>query len=176
MTGIAKDYASALFMLAAEENRVDDFARDMLLVQEMFAQNPEYVALLGSPALSAEEVEEIIANAFGDSVAEQVLFFLNLLCRRGHIQAIDDCAKEFDALYKTSKQISSAKVVSAAPLSDKQLDALKSKLEAIVGNAVEIQCSVDETIMGGMTVTVDGKLLDGSLKRRLNEVKEVISK
>lgn len=176
MTGIAKDYAEALFMLAAEESKQDDFARDMMLVQDMFAQNPDYISLLCSPALSAEEKEDILASAFGDAVAEQILFFLNLLCRRGHIEQVEECAKEFDALYKASKKISTAKVVSAAALSEAQMAALKAKLEKVVGNTVEIECSVDEAIMGGLTVSVDGKLLDGSLKRRLNEVKEVISK
>ena len=176
MTSIAKDYAAALFMLAAEENKQDEFAENVGLVGEMFRQNPDYIALLSSPVLSDVEKEDIINSAFGDSVAEQVVFFLNLLCKRGHIDRIEECAKEFNELYKASKLISSAKVVSAAKLSEKQTEKLKANLEKLIGHNVELECTVDETIMGGMTVYIDGKLLDGSLKRRLNEVKEVMGK
>lgn len=176
MTGIAKDYAAALFMLAAEENKQDDISRDVKLIQQMFSENPEYAELLSSPALGFDEAESIIDEAFGESISENAASFLKILCRRGHISQIDDCAKEFDALYKASKQISTAKVVSAAELSADQSAALKLKLEKLTGHTVELQCYTDDTLMAGLTVEIDGKILDGSLKHRLNEVKEVISK
>jgi len=176
MTSVAKDYSAALFMLAAEEGREDDFANDIKLVQKMFAENPDYIQLLYSPVLSHTQKEDIINEAFGESVAEQVVCFLGLLCRRGHIHCIDQCAEEFDKLYKASKQISAAKVISAAKLSEDQLTRLQLKLEKLVGHRVEIESETDETIMGGITVYIDGKLLDGSLKRKLNDMKEVMAK
>ena len=176
MTGIAKDYAAALFMLAAEEDRQDEMAQDVELIQKMFCENPEYCELLASPALGFAEAESIIDQAFEGSISEDEISFLKLLCRRRHISQITDCAKEFEALYKASKQISTAKVVSAAELTSEQQSALKNKLEKLTGYNIELQCVIDEALMGGLMVEIDGKVLDGSLKHRLNEVKEVISK
>ena len=176
MTSVAKDYAAALFMLGAEENRLDGFCADIQLVRDMFRENPEYIDLLASPALDSAEAEQIVCQAFQDSVDADVLSFLHILCQRGHIRQIDECCQEFETLYKTSKNISTAHIVSAVALSADQQTALKAKLEKALGRTVELVCRVDDTLMGGLTVTVDGKLMDGSLKHRLNEVKEVISK
>jgi F-type H+-transporting ATPase subunit delta len=78
-------------------------------------------------------------------------------------------------LYNESKSISWAHVRSAIPLTPEQKTALRLKLEKQSGRNVLLECSTDNTLLGGIVVEMDGKILDGSLRRRLQDVKEVMN-
>ena len=91
------------------------------------------------------------------------------------MRILETCLHEYMKLYNESKRVSWAHVTSAVPLTAEQKTALRLKLEKQSGRNVLLECTVDKTMLGGVVVEMDGKILDGSLRRRLQEVKEVIS-
>jgi len=105
---------------------------------------------------------------------EYVLSFVQLLCEHGYIKSFFECEKEFDALYMEARRTATAKVTSATPLTDDQKARLVEKIKALCGREVLPVYEIDESILGGVIVETDGKVIDGSLKRRLHEVKDVI--
>ncbi len=170
-----KAYGSALFALAKECDATAEYKAALDTVSEAFRENPLYLDFLASPGISKKERIEAIDQAFADALPEYVVSFLKLLCEKGHIRSFYSCVTEYKALLDASEKIITAKVTSAIPLTVKEKTALKEKLERISEHTVILDCSADKSLLGGMIVEVDGKIIDGSLRRRLREVKDVIS-
>lgn len=170
-----KEYATALFMLASEENCRDEILRDLTVVRNAFEENAELQELLSSPAIAKTERLGVIDAVFG-SLGEYTLSFLKLLCEKRLLNGFKDMADEYENMLEASRNLTVAKVTSAVELTEKERDALKKKLETMCGHTVVIETSVDETILGGMVIALDDKVIDASLRRRLSDVKEVISR
>ena len=174
MTEQSKAYAEALYALAAETGEEKACLDGLTLVLEVLADNPAYTELLASPAIPMAERNAVLEEAFGGRVPEQVLSFVGVLCAHGAVRSLPDCGAEYRRLYEAAVSLSTATVTSAVPLTEEQKALLRQKLEKISGRTVILACAVDESLLGGVTVQLDGKVLDGSLRRRLHDVKEVM--
>jgi F-type H+-transporting ATPase subunit delta len=175
MTDLAKEYGTALFALAMEENAAKEYAAALDLVREALEQEPEYLTFLISPSIPVRERIAAIETAFAQQVPEQVLSYLSLLCEKGRMACFWDSVEAYRALLDASQRVSKAKVTSAAELTLEEKEKLKCKLEAMCQGSVEPEYFLDEALLGGLIVEIDGKILDGSLRHRLQEVKEVMN-
>ncbi len=175
MIEIGKEYGTALFMLACEKNEQDICASALAAVKDAFLENPQYTELLSSPSISLKERLELIENCFSDHLPEYVLSYLKLMCEKGRIQYLLQSVEEYQALLNASKHIVRARITSAVELTDSEKKMLIQKLEAQGRSKVCAEYFVDESLLGGLTVEIDGKIMDGSLRHRLHEVKEVIN-
>lgn len=174
MAQVIKEYAMALFDLAQETDSVQEISDSLDTVLALFEENPEYMDFLSSPNIPKSERIAAIEQAFTGSVPENVVSFLSLFCERGRIRSLKECISEYRQLCDAANRISVADVASAVELTEAQKSALVQKLEKICGNAVVLNCTVDESLLGGMVVSVDGKVIDGSVKHKLRELKEVM--
>jgi len=169
-----REYATALFTLTAEENCTQAYVDYMKAIRDILSKNEEYVEFLSSPAVSIEERATAIDEAFGDSFPEYVLSFLKVLCENGRMKSVFGCIDEFIGLAMSVSHRTSAVIYSAVELSDEQKKAVVSKLEKITKKQVEAQYIIDESLIGGMKIEVEGRTFDGSVRHRLREVKDVI--
>ena len=96
------------------------------------------------------------------------------MCQKNIIGEIQGCAEEFDNLYREFKKISIAYVKSSVPLTEEQKEKLKTRLETVSGCNVTLECMVEEGLIGGVKVEMNGIIYDGSVKRKLEEIKKVI--
>ena len=175
MTDISKEYGAAIFAVACEENEKESYLRSLELIKDTFVSNEAYGEFLSSPAIPLKERLCAIEAAFSDNTPTHVLSYLMLLCEKGRISAFVPSVEEYRALYDASMRITVAKITSATPLSDGEKERLIAKLEATYKGSVSGEYYVDESLLGGVIVEVDGKVMDGSLRHRLREVKEVIN-
>ncbi len=173
MNAVYTDYADALFALARETGQ--DLSDDLLTVQQVFRDNPAYTELLSSPGIPLAERTAAIRQAIGEVVSPTVCSFVQLLCEHGHVKALSACIDDYMEQYRAARHLSVAEVVSAVPLTEEEQAALTRKLTAMSGRTVTLQCTVDPSLLGGVVVRMDGKVLDGSVKRRLRDMKEVIN-
>ena len=176
MTQSGNEYAVALFMLSEELNSSEKFLSELKTVSSVFSDNPEYMDFLASPGIPKAERTTAIEQAFSTACSEEIVSFLQLLCERGRISELFECITQFEQLFLESKRVVNATVSSAVALTDNEKERLIVKLEKISGKSVIVTWQIDESILGGVIVEIDGKILDGSLKRRLYEVKEVMDK
>lgn len=174
MAEISKEYAAALFMLACEENAKKEYVSALEEVKAAFSENMEYSEFLASPAIALSQRLSSIETAFSGKVPENILSFLLLLCEKGRISCLMEAVEEFFALVDASEHIVCAKAVSALELTEDEKKKLQDKLETLYKGKVDIEYSIDESLLGGLVVEVDGKVFDGSLRHRLHEVKEVM--
>ena len=97
-----------------------------------------------------------------------------LICRRGRARELPDAIAHYRQLADIRARTREARVVSAAPLTAEEKERLTAALEKKSGMKVTLSCAVDPSLIGGMTVEMDGRVTDGSVRTRLREIKEVI--
>ncbi|MBO4432282.1 MAG: F0F1 ATP synthase subunit delta [Clostridia bacterium] len=175
MISSSNDYANALFMIAVEDDKLETFSSDLSVIKQVFRENPDYALLLTSPNIPKSERQEAVDAAFGGKVDANILNFIKVLCDHNKIDTLDDCIKDFKALKKSAQNRVTAKVYTAVPISEAQEQALKEKLQKKFGMTVKIKSVIDKNMLGGVRVEIDGKIIDGSVKRQLHDIKEVIS-
>ncbi len=176
MTQISNEYAGALFELAREQGRAGEYSSALALIRRELDAQPEYIELLSSPNIPVEERKGLLERAFGAHVPADVLSFTQLLCEKGRIRTFGECADGYDKLYKALEAISSARIVSAVELTEDEKNALVSKLEKLTGRNVLPCYELDPSLIGGAVIYIDDTVIDGSLKSRLKEIKEVIGR
>ena len=163
-------------MLACETGEKENYSEALKRVEKLFLESPEYPIFLSSPSIPMSERLSAIDCAFGGKIPEHVVSFLMLLCEKGRMECFCEAAKEYSALLDASKRVLNARVTSAAELTEAEKEKLKNKLETIHKGEVRIEYLIDTALIGGLVVEVDGKIMDGSLRQRLREVKDVINR
>ena len=175
MTATGNNYAEALFMLAREENSIDDFFDSLKVVEGILKENPDYLQFLSTPSIPKSERTAALAAAFDGKINEHILSFVQLLCEHGKCETFFECVDEYEKLREWAKDTVVAVVKTAVELNDAQKTALIEKLEKRTGKTVSLKCVVDTTVLGGVVIELDGQLLDGSVKNNLKHAREVIS-
>ena len=174
MQEISKEYAQALFALGCECAEESALMQSLSELVALFESYPDYMELLASPALTMSERQGALARVLEDR-PEHVRSFLQLLCEKGRMRSFPACVKEYRRLLDAKERLRTAHVRSAFELTEQQKSALRQKLERVSGAHVTLECQVDASLLGGVIVEMDGRVMDGSLRRRLQEIKEVIS-
>lgn len=175
MTATGNNYAEALFMLAREENLIEQFYEGLRFAERVFCETPEYLQFLSTPSIPKSERSKALFDAFDGKIHQHVLSFLQLICEHGKAQQFFDCANEFYRLREWAQGTVEAVVKSAVELTDSQKTGLIKSLEQRTGKKVTLKCVIDNTLLGGIAVELDGELLDGSIKQNLKRAREVIS-
>lgn len=170
MTDI-KEYGAALFLLAEEEGVADEVREDLLTLGSVINENPEYLKLINTPAVSKGERLALIDGALG-GLNRYAVNTVKLLAERRLSGAIPHVIDEYLARYDAARGIERVEAVSALPLTETQLRALTSKLEGETGKTVIITNTVEPEILGGMKLRYSGLQLDGSLRTRLDELEK----
>ena len=163
------EYAKALFMLAEEENSCETTLLDLRAVIAAIKENRSYLELLDTPALSKEEKLSLIDEAFS-SVAVSLVNFIKILCEKRSTRLLPNVLKEYEALYDEKFGILRVEAVSARPMSEEQMAALREKLEKEKQKTVVITNTVEPEILGGLKLRFSGVQLDGSLRTRLDKI------
>lgn len=176
MNKTSNEFAEALFSLCMETHAEQETLGALHLVQAGFANQPEALAMLDSPAIPKAERRKALEEAFADHVPQHVMGYLDLLCQNGRMRQLDESIRRFEELYDSANKLSTAVVTSAVELSDEEKQQLQSKLEARLHRTIRLVCQVDASLLGGAVVQVDGKVFDGSLKHKLHEIKEVMNR
>ncbi len=170
-----KEYAEALFLLAAEEDRKEEISKTLDAMESAFLENPEFVELLASPAVPVKERLSIIEKTFS-SLDRHGVSFLKILCERGYLRSFSEMAKTYRELMEMAEKVSTAKVTSAVELTEEEKNALIQKLEKRCGNTVVAEYRIDSSLLGGIVIEIDGKVMDASLRSRLSDMKDVMSR
>ncbi|MBR3495029.1 MAG: ATP synthase F1 subunit delta [Clostridia bacterium] len=176
MTQISKEYANALFSVAVEQGKVRAWADELQKAVKLFADQPAYLSLLASPEVSGEERAELLEKSLGGLVSPEVLNLLRLITVRGRARLIPDVAERYGQLADESERRKTARIVSAVPLTDAEKERLRRDLEKRTQATVELICEVDPSLLGGMVMEIDGRVVDGTLRARLREIEDVISR
>lgn len=163
-------YGKALFQLAEEDGRDLQVHEQLALVRAVLLDNPSYVTLLDTPAVATAEKLSLLCEAFG-GVDAVLLNFLSILCEKRAVCDFFACADAFDRCFDEAHGILRATALTALPMSEKQLAALREKLAALTGKTVALENRTDSALIGGITLRYGGVQLDDSIQSRLERLR-----
>lgn len=174
--GVAGRYASALFELANESSKVSDVEKDLVTFQGLLDESPDLVRLVRSPVIAADDQARAIAVIIDKAgIGGLAANFLKLVSSNRRLFVIQDIIKAYRTLAAKARGEIAAEVTSAVPLSDEQVAALKETLKASMGKDVTLQSRVDPSLLGGLIVKVGSRMIDSSLKTKLQNIKVALS-
>ncbi len=174
MADLSKEYATALFSLAREKGLVENFKAELDDIKSALCENEDYLLILRSPALSLGARLDLIDSAFGKDTHEYIISFLKLICENGDIDCLISCLEEFFSLCKELENRIVAKVYYVKEPSSAQKERLIKKLANMTGKEIDVIYIEDNSLIGGIKIELDDKIIDGSISARLTNIKGVI--
>jgi F-type H+-transporting ATPase subunit delta len=175
VSGVAGRYATALFELARDEKSVDVVKADLDRFDAMIAGSADLGRLVRSPVFTADEqVKALSAILDAAGLTGTAAKLLKLLTANRRLFAVRDVIRDFGVLVAKFRGEVSADVTVAEPLSDKNLDALKTALKLVTGQDVSLNVKIDPAIIGGLVVKVGSRMVDSSLRTKLNSIKNAM--
>jgi len=176
MTGVGNVYGQALYTLAKEEQLLEVIYSDLQVLKECFEAEKEYLSLLTAANISVEERCQVVDTAFRSRVHPYVLNFLKVLTEKGYARAFKECFLSFEEQYHIDNGILPIKVVSAIPLSEEQTQKLIAKLSSMTGKNIKLTKEVVPECKGGIRLDLEGKRLDDTILKRLNDINQMLTK
>jgi F-type H+-transporting ATPase subunit delta len=172
VSGVAGRYATALFELALEGDALDSVAADLDRFSAALDASDDLARLVKSPVFSADEQSRALAAVLAALKIEGLTRnFLLLVAKNRRLFASPDMIRGFRAMLARHRGETSASVVSASKLTEAQVTALKQALKAALGKEVALEERVDAGLLGGLVVKVGSRMIDTSLRTRLNSLK-----
>ncbi|MGN6309304.1 MAG: F0F1 ATP synthase subunit delta [Xanthobacteraceae bacterium] len=175
VSGVAGRYAMALFELARDEKSVDAVMADLNKFDAMLAESQDLNRLVRSPVFTSDiqgkALGAVLAQAGITGIAAN---FLKLLTANRRLFIIRDAITSFRALVAKYKGEATADVTVAEALNGKNLDSLKAALKAVTGKDVVLNVKVDPSIIGGLIVKLGSRMVDSSLRTKLNSIKHAM--
>ena len=175
VSGVSGRYATALFELARDEKSIDAVKADLDRFDALLGDSADLKRLVRSPVFSADtQLKALIAVLDRAGITGIAANFLKVLTRNRRLFAITDVIRAFRALVAKFKGEASADVTVAERLSDRNLDALKTALKTVTGKDVALNVAVDPSIIGGLVVKLGSRMVDSSLRTKLNSIKHAM--
>jgi F-type H+-transporting ATPase subunit delta len=172
ISGVAQRYANALFELALEQKSLAEVEKDLARFSSLLAESSDLARLVRSPVFSAEEQTRAVAAVLDKAgIGGLVASFVKVAAGNRRLFVVPDIITGFRRLAAKHRGEVSADVTSAEPLSDKHVADLKAALKSSLGKDVALQTAVDPSLIGGLIVKVGSRMIDGSLKTKLNSLK-----
>ena len=163
-------YAEAAFEIATRDSSVERWRSELDAAAEALGDE-RVTRMLSNPAVALEKREAMVEEALSKAVSREVVNLVLLMLKRGRIEQLAQVAAEFRRLDNQRKGITEASATSAAELTPDELEALTHHLEKLTGGRVELDVAVDPSLLGGLVVRVGDRLIDGSVRGRLERLR-----
>ena len=172
ISGVPGRYATALFELASEAGSVDQTGTDLTSIGQMLDTSPDLTRLVRSPVFSSDEQWQALSAVLDKAgISGLVVNFVGLVSKNRRLFALRDMITAYAKLVAHAKGEVAAEVTSAEKLSAAQVKKLKAALKEQVGRDVQMEEKVDPDILGGLIVKVGSRMVDSSLRTKLNSLK-----
>jgi F-type H+-transporting ATPase subunit delta len=173
LSGVAGRYAFALYDLAAQQGTTEDVATALATFQRLVDESPDLSRLVRSPVFSAQQqvaaLSAVLAKA---GIAGAAANFIRLVATKRRLFALPGMIAAYQRLYENAKGVTRADVTVAAPLKANHEQALQEALAAVTGGkSVVLNVKTDPSIIGGVIVKLGSRMVDASLKTKLNSIR-----
>ena len=173
---VSTTYADALFETGVEDGTLDTLYDEVRSIQEILKENPDFYRLMNHPKILREDKEEIIESVFKGRLSDVLTGFLKLIVTNKRYADIDGILNYFVLRVKEYRKIGIAYVTTPLELSDSQKEAVKKKLlDTTDYVSMEMNYGIDESLIGGMVIRIGDRVVDSSIKTKLEELKKELS-
>jgi F-type H+-transporting ATPase subunit delta len=172
VSGMAGRYATALFELALESKAVDQVQSDLNAFDGLVAASPDLTRLVRSPVFAADEQEKALVAVLDKAGIKGVAAnFLRVVASNRRLFAVRDMVRAFNALVARHRGEVTAQVTVAEPLNETRMGEIRDTLRQVTGKDVKVDLNVDPSIIGGLKVKLGSRMVDASLRSKLNSIK-----
>jgi F-type H+-transporting ATPase subunit delta len=172
---MAGRYATALFDLAREANAIDAVKADLDRFDALVAESADLNRLVRSPVFSAQEQAEALSAVLERAgIGGLAAKFLKLVTANRRLFAVRDMLRAFRELVAQAKGEATAEVTVAEPLKDEHMAALAAALKSASGKNIDLDVKVDPSIIGGLVVKLGSRMVDTSLRTKLNAIRHAM--
>ena len=169
-------YGNALFELALEEGKLDGLYEETVSLISILKENEDLIKLLNHPQVSKEEKKGIVTRTFDGRVSDELTGLIAMVVEKGHVSALIPILNYFVKQVKKAKNIGVATVTSAVELSDAQKKAIEQRLiETTVYDTMEISYSVDKSLIGGLVIRIEDRVVASSIKTKLDNMSRALA-
>lgn len=172
---LAGRYASALFDLARDQRQIESVAKSLEALSEALVDSKDFNELVTSPLVSRDEAGKAFASLAPQLALDPVTAnFLGVLAKNGRKKELRNVIRAFRRLAAEHRGETTADVITARPLNDNQLAALRQQLRARAGRDVNIDATVDSSLLGGIVVKLGSQQIDASIRTKLNRLAQAM--
>lgn len=172
---LAGRYASALFDLARDQKQIESVGDSLEALSQALLDSKDFDELVASPLVSREEAGRTFAALAPQLGLDPITAnFLGVLARNGRKNELGSIVRAFRRLAAEHRGEATAEVMTARPLSDDQLEALRQQLRARAGRDVNIEATVDHSLLGGIIVKLGSRQIDASIRTKLNRLAQAM--
>ena len=173
LTTLARPYAKALFETAQAADTLSAWSATLALLAAV-VREPAVVALLDAPERTARQQAETIIDIAADALDDKARNLVGLLAENRRLPLLPMISDQFDVLKAQREQTVDVELVSAQEISDEQQQALSSALSRRLDRQVNINLSVDQSLLGGILIRAGDTIIDGTIRGRLNKLAEAL--
>ena len=167
---VVKRYAEALFDAAVEMDKLSEFGEQINFVSDVFSDNEELTAIFEHPKLTKADKKNMLDELFKEKVSVEILNLCYIMVDKGRNKYIKYVSEEYNKLSNRKLGIVQAKAITAIPMTDEEKEHLQTTLSNKLNKKIILTNSIDESVVGGVLVEVEGKIIDGSIKGKLHEL------
>ena len=169
-------YGNALFELALEEGKLDSLYEEALALIQILKDNDDLIKLLSHPKVSKEEKLKIVTDTFDGKASDELTGLMVMVVEKGHVNELISILNNFVKQVKKEKNIGVATVASAVELSESQKQAIEKRLiETTAYDTMEIDYSVDKSLIGGLVIRIEDRVVDSSIKTKLENMSRTLA-
>jgi F-type H+-transporting ATPase subunit delta len=173
-SGIVRGYAEALFNVVRAEGELDRVEDELFRFGKILESNHELKQALSDQSMEREQRAKILEELLADKVSPHTLGLLTFIVGQGRARQLPQILEELSELAAEARNSVVAEVRSAVPLDDKQRKDLASALSKATGKNVEVKVLIDPSVVGGVVAKVGDTVIDGTVKRRLEQLREQV--
>lgn len=174
---VGTTYGEALFELAVEEGKEDEFLDEIIQLKELLGQNPDFGKLMNHPKILKENKLEVLEEVFKGRISDELLGFLHLIVTKDRYGDIDQILDYFVDEVKSLKGIGIAYVTTAMDLSEAKKKEIEAKLLATTSyKKMEMHYQVDGELIGGMVIRIGDRVVDSSVRNKIFELQRELLK
>jgi len=170
----ARRYAEGFLDFAEGNIGLEKGFKELDLAARIITSDPGFKKLLENAEVTESQKYEIVDNVFGKGLSEQTREFLKLIIHKNRVKEIPDIAEHAKALFWRAKGIEKALITTTTELSKGTVSAIKDKLEKRSGMKLELEVQIDPSLIGGIRAQIGNLVIDGSVKRKLAQLKEYL--
>ena len=173
---LVESYAEALFQVARAEEILDRVEEELTRLNTSLDSNAELREFLSDSKISADGKKSALFEIFGGKISPITLHWINMIVDQGRQRRLPTIIEAFFTSAQEAREKVTAEVITSVPLSEDLADRLVQELSKVTKKRVFLKPMVDDSILGGVIVKIENKVIDGSVKHRLEAVKHEMIK
>jgi F-type H+-transporting ATPase subunit delta len=171
---VSSRYALALFEAGLDIGKIDEFNKELDFLKVIFEKEVKLLQILNHPRISKDEKKQLIDKIFKEKLSQEMINFLYILVDKRREGFILDIVEEYKERFNEHKNILNVVAITAIPMEKQSKDKLQVVLSNKLNKKIQLSNKVDKTIIGGVLLKVESKIIDGTVKGQLESIGQAI--